>query len=65
MAIKRSAATVSLPTVMLDDLRAEAARRDVSLSQVIREYVRSGQIHGAQQGQLDLLRTEGTNDHGH
>ena len=63
MAITRHVASVSLPVAMLADLRAEAARRDVSLSQVIREYVRSGQQHVPQQGQLDLLRTEGANDH--
>ena len=63
MAITRHVASVSLPVAMLADLRAEAARRDVSLSQVIREYVRSGQQHGAQQGELDLVREEGTNGH--
>lgn len=63
MAITRHVASVSLPVAMLADLKAEAARRDVSLSQVIREYVRSGQQHGLQQGQLDLVREEGTNGH--
>ena len=64
MALQRHIATsVSLPPLMLADLKAEAARRDLSLSQLLRAYVRAGQLQG-QQGQLDLLRTEGANDNG-
>ena len=66
MGVRRHVATsVSLTPVMLGDLKAEAERRDVSLSQIVREYIRSGQIRGLDtQGELDLRRMEGTNDHG-
>ena len=64
MAITRHAATVSFPSLMLQDLKAEAARRDVSLSQVVRELIVAGRMHSGQQGQLDLMRTEdGANGH--
>ena len=64
MALQRHVATsVSLPPLMLEDLKEEAKARDLSLSQLIREYIRAGRGHGLQQGELDLLRTEGRDGH--
>ena len=64
MGLRRHVATsVSLTPVMLQDLRAEAQRRDVSLSQLVREYIRSGQIRGLEtQGELADLRREGVSN---
>ena len=62
MAMQRHVATsVSLPPMMLQDLREEAKRRDMSISQLIREYVRGNRI----QGQLDLMREEAAHDNSH
>ena len=47
----------SMPMVMLSDLKEEAKRRDLTLSQLIREYVRHGR-RDAQSG-VDLKRDEG------
>ena len=64
MGLERHISTsVTFPPVMLEDLKLEAKARDLSLSQLIREYVRSGRMHGGQQGQLDLLRGEAAHDH--
>ena len=63
MGLHRHVATsVSLPPVMLEDLKAEAKARDLSLSQLVREYIRSGRLTG-EAGRLDLLR-EASNDDG-
>ncbi len=45
----------SMPLVMLEDLKREAEERDMSMSQVLRHYLRLGAL-GKQQGGLDLLR---------
>lgn len=37
--------TVRLPAEMLENLRDEARERDVSVSRLIREYVRQGRGH--------------------
>ena len=50
----------SMPLMMLADLKEEARRRDLTLSQLIREYVRHGR-RDAQSG-VDLKR-EGSDDH--
>ena len=50
--------SVSMPTPMLEDLKAEAAARDMSLSQLVREYVRYGRVRD-NQGNLDLKRDQG------
>ena len=50
----------SMPMVMLEDLRKEAKERDLTLSQLIRLYVRAGRIRD-NQGELDLRR-EGNTD---
>ena len=64
MGLERHISTsVTFPPVMLEDLRSEAKARDLSLSQLIREYVRVGKGHGGLQ--LDLLREGSTNDHSH
>ena len=52
--------SVSMPLVMLSDLKEEAKRRDLTLSQLIREYVRHGR-RDAQSG-VDLKR-EGSDGH--
>ena len=52
----------SLPPPMLEDLRREAQERDMTMSQLVREYIRSGRIRDSQ-GTLDLRREEGSNDH--
>ena len=51
--------SVSMPTPMLEDLKAEAAARDMTLSQLVREYVRYGRVRDTQ-GTLDLKREEGS-----
>ena len=53
---------VSFPPVLLTDLKAEAQRRDMSLSQLVRELVRAGRL--GQQTGPDLQRAEGSNDDG-
>ena len=63
MAIKRRVASVSLPIAMLSDLKAEAAQRDISLSQLVRELIRAGRLQG-EQGRLDLLREAADNGNG-
>lgn len=52
--------TFSLPPVMLEEIKAEAERRDLTLSQLVREYIRSGRLRDT--GGLDLKRAEDTND---
>ncbi len=59
--MKIDRASVSFPTPMLADLKKEAQQRDLSLSQLIREYVRRGGFQGT--GELDLLRKEGKDAH--
>ena len=51
----------SMPPLMLADLKEEALRRDMTLSQLIRELVRNrtAEPHGG----LDLRREEGSNGH--
>ena len=46
----------SLP--MLEQLRQEAVERDLSLSQLVRHYLRNGGL-GQHQDALDLKRDEG------
>ena len=53
----------SMPALMLEDLRKEAEKRDMTLSQLIRLYVRSGRLRD-NPGELDLRREDGSNDHG-
>ena len=53
--------SVSMPPVMLADLKAEAERRDLTLSQLVREYIRFGRLRDGQ-GSLDLRREEGNVD---
>ena len=53
----------SLPLPMLADLKAEAERRDMSMSQLLRDYIRFGQLRDTQ-GSLDLRREGGSDDHG-
>ena len=51
--------SVSMPLVMLSDLKEEAKRRDLTLSQLNPvEYVRHGRLRDAQSG-VDLKRDEG------
>ena len=45
----------SMPMVMLADLRHEAEVRGMTLSEIVRFYLRFGGL-GKQQGELDLLR---------
>ena len=49
----------SMPMPMLADLKEEAARRDLTLSQLIRLYVRFGRLRDTQ-GSLDLRRQGGS-----
>ena len=49
--------SVSMPMPMLADLKEEAKRRDLTLSQLVREYVRHGRRDA--QGELDLRRGDG------
>ena len=53
----------SMPPVMLQDLRQEAERRDLSMSQVLRQYLRFGGL-GQQRDGLDLRREGSVNDNG-
>ena len=39
--------SIKMPAPMLDDLRQEAREKDVSLSRLIREYVRQGRGHAS------------------
>lgn len=55
--------TLSLPAPMLADLKAEATARDMTVSQLLREYIRSARL-GDTQGHLDLKREGGNVDHG-
>ena len=64
MAERFTRQSVSLPPLMLADLKAEALERDLSLSQLVREKIRNGSIRDTQ-GNLDLRRDGGSNDHGH
>ena len=50
--------SVSMPSPMLSDLKEEAKRRDLTLCQLIREYVRYGRLRDTQ-GELDLRREDG------
>ena len=50
--------SVSMPPLMLEDLKEEALRRDLTLSQLIRLYVRNGRLRD-NQGELDLRRENG------
>lgn len=52
-----------MPPVLLEDLKAEAKSRDMTLAQLIRVYVSAGRL-GQQQVGLDLQRAEGSNDDG-
>ena len=54
--------SVSMLLVMLSDLKEEAKRRDLTLSQLVRWYVRYGRLRDTQ-GELDLRREDGSNDH--
>ena len=47
--------SVSMPTPMLEDLKAEAKERDLSLSQLVRHYLRNGGL-GQHRDALDLKR---------
>ena len=53
---------ISMPVPMLTDLKQEAERRDMSLSQLIREYIRFGRHRDTPA--LDLQREGTTNDNG-
>ena len=55
--------TFSLPPVMLEELRQEAKKRDLSMSQIMREYLRFGGL-GQHQDGPDLKREADTDDHG-
>ena len=50
----------SLPPPMLEDLKREAKEKDLSMSQVLRSYLRFGGL-GQHQGGVDLKR-EGDTD---
>ena len=52
--------SVSFRPTMLDNLRKEAERREMSLSGLIREYVR--QVQGIQSEMVDLMREVGADD---
>ncbi len=58
MAERFTRQSFSLTPPMLEDLRKEAAERDLSLSQLIRLYIRSGRL-GQNRDALDLKRDEG------
>ena len=53
--------SVRMPPMMLSDLKEEAKRRDLTLSQLVREYIRHGRLRDAQSG-VDLKR-EGSDGH--
>ena len=63
MAERFTRQSFSLLPPMIEDLRREAEERDMSMSQVLRHYLRFGGL-GKQQGGLDLRRKEDSNDHG-
>ena len=52
--------TVSLTPPMLEDLRKEARDRDMTLSQLVRHYIRFGRQRDT--SALDLQRDGSTND---
>ena len=53
----------SLPPPLLEELRQEAKKRDLSMSQVLRQYLRFGGL-GQHQDGVDLKREEGSDDDG-
>ena len=53
----------SLPPPMLEALKREAEAKDLSMSQVLRHYLRFGGL-GQHQSGVDLKR-EASNDHSH
>ena len=61
MAERFTRQSFSLPPPMIEDLKREAEERDMSMSQVLRHYLRFGGL-GKQQGGLDLRREEGNVD---
>ena len=62
MAARFTRQSFSMPPPMIEDLKREAQRRDMTLSQLIREYVRYGRLRDTQ-GELDLRREDNTNGH--
>ena len=54
--------SVSMPMPMLEQLRQEAQERDLSLSQLVRHYLRNGGL-GQHRDALDLKREVDGNDH--
>ena len=54
--------SVSMPMPMLEDLRKEAAERDMTLSQLVRLYIRHCRLRDAQSG-VDLKREVSSNGH--
>ena len=52
----------SLPPPMLEDLKREAEAKDLSMSQVLRNYLRFGGLGKHQTGGVDLKR-EGSDGH--
>ena len=52
----------TLPPAMLEQLRQEAQARDLSMSQVLRDYLRFGGL-GQHQDGVDLKREEGKVGH--
>ena len=48
--VDRQSVSVSLPARMVADLRAEAQRRDVSFSQVVRERIKQGKSQNGAEG---------------
>ena len=61
--LQRQQASISFPMPLLADLKEEARQRDCSLSELVRQYIRTARGFGGQQGALDLLREEGTSGH--
>ena len=55
--------TFSLPPPMLAALKREAEERGMTISELLRHYLRFGGL-GQQQGGLDLRRGEDGNDNG-
>ena len=53
----------SLPPPMLEQLRREAEEKDLTMSQVLRQYLRFGGL-GQHQDGVDLKREEGSDDNG-
>ena len=64
MAERFTRQSFSLPPLMLEDLKKEATERDLSMSQVLRHYLRFGGL-GQNQGVPDLRREAGSNDYSH